>query len=97
LIGEAGGWISPSSAEGLSYAFRSALRLAEAVESRLDGFEKRYHRLTGRLRRNLWLKNRKSPVIFNPMLRAAVMRSGAGSMELHLGEDQWGQVGDSCG
>ncbi|HBO45626.1 MAG TPA: FAD-binding protein, partial [Planctomycetaceae bacterium] len=42
LIGEAAGWISPSSAEGLSYAFRSAMLLAESVDETLDGFESRY-------------------------------------------------------
>jgi flavin-dependent dehydrogenase len=76
LIGEAAGWISPSSAEGLSYAFRSALMLAEALSTSSRGFERRYHERTGRLRRNIFLKNLKSRVIFNPALRKAVMQSG---------------------
>ena len=76
FIGEAGGWISPSSAEGLSYAFRSALLLAESLSTGLNGFEKRYTASMKKLQRNIMLKNFKSRVIFNPTLRAAVMRSG---------------------
>ena len=53
LLGEAAGWISPSSAEGLSYAFRSALILAEALQRTPDGFEKRYHQKTRQLRKNI--------------------------------------------
>lgn len=42
LIGEAAGAISPSSAEGFSYAFKSALYLAESLEEGIEGFLKRY-------------------------------------------------------
>lgn len=83
LLGEAAGWISPSSAEGLSYAFRSALILAEALHKTPDGFEKRYYESTRALRRNIFLKNLKSHFIFNPTLRNAVMRSGLKSMEVY--------------
>ena len=60
LLGEAGGWISPSSAEGLSYAFKSALMLAEALHCTPDGFEKRYRETAAQLRRKIFLKNVKS-------------------------------------
>jgi flavin-dependent dehydrogenase len=83
LIGEAAGWISPSSAEGLSYAFRSAVMLAEALRSTPDGFEKRYYEKTRALRRNIFLKNLKSHFIFNPNLRSAVMRSGLQSVKIY--------------
>ena len=76
FIGEAGGWISPSSAEGLSYAFQSAYYLAEALTSGLSGFEQRYSTSMKKLHRNIFLKNFKSRVIFNPTLRRAVMRLG---------------------
>ncbi len=82
LLGEAAGWISPSSAEGLSYAFRSALILAEALQSTPDGFEKRYHKKTRKLRRNIFLKNLKSLFIFNPMLRKLIMKVGLQSIRL---------------
>jgi flavin-dependent dehydrogenase len=83
LLGEAAGWISPSSAEGLSYAFKSALLLAEALRTNPDGFEKRYHEKTKELRRNIFLKNLKSRFIFNPNLRKAVMRSNLQSMKMY--------------
>ncbi len=38
LIGEAAGAISPSSAEGISYALKSSLYLAQALEEGTDGF-----------------------------------------------------------
>jgi geranylgeranyl reductase len=84
LLGEAGGWISPSSAEGISYALRSALALAEALHKTPDGFEKRYNEKMKALRRNIVLKNLKCPFIFNPKLRKAVMKSGLQSMKIYL-------------
>jgi flavin-dependent dehydrogenase len=83
LLGEAAGWISPSSAEGLSYAFRSALLLAEALRVTPDGFEKRYYEKTRQLRRNIFMKNIKSHFIFNPALRKAIMNTGLQSMKLY--------------
>jgi len=83
LLGEAGGWISPSSAEGISYAFRSALVLAGVLNTSLDNFEKRYYKKTRRLRRNIFAKNLKSHFIFNPTLRKMVMKFGFQSMDLY--------------
>jgi flavin-dependent dehydrogenase len=84
LIGEATGWISPSSAEGLSYAFRSAMLLADALKVSPNGFEKRYRDGTRGLRRNIFIKNLKSRFIFNPVLRQLVMRSGLKAFDLRL-------------
>ena len=84
LLGEAGGWISPSSAEGISYALRSALVLAEALHTTPEGFEKRYNEKMKALRRNIVLKNLKSHFIFNPRLRKAVMKSGLQSMKIKI-------------
>ena len=75
LLGEAGGWISPSSAEGLSYALKSALLLSKSLNEAEDAFEKRYSRYMMTLKANILLKNIKSRFIFNPRLRALVMRS----------------------
>ncbi len=83
LIGEAAGWISPSSAEGLSYAFKSALILADVLRETPDGFEKRYYRKTRRLRRNIFVKNIKSHFMYDPWLRKIVMRTGLNSMRIH--------------
>lgn len=83
LLGEAAGWISPSSAEGLSYAFKSALMLAEALRPSPDDFEKRYHQKSRALRRNIFLKNLKALFIFNSRLRKVIMRSGLQGMEVY--------------
>jgi flavin-dependent dehydrogenase len=83
LLGEAGGWISPSSAEGISYAFKSALILGETLRTTPDGFEKRYSEDTRHLRRNIFLKTLKSHFIFDPRLRKVVMRCGLLSMEVY--------------
>lgn len=83
LIGEAAGWISPSSAEGFSYAFKSALILARVLRKTTKDFEKRYYQKTRQLRNNILLKNVKSHFIYNPWLRNVVMRSGYRSMEIY--------------
>ena len=83
LLGEAAGWISPSSAEGFSYAFKSALILAKLLQKTPKNFEKRYYQKTKRLRRNVFLKNLKSHIIYNPWLRNMVMRSGYHSMDVY--------------
>jgi flavin-dependent dehydrogenase len=80
LIGEAAGWISPSSAEGISYAFRSAVALAEALETGLKDFPGRYAGKTKGLRMNILLKGLKSPFLYGPLLRKLVMKSGIKSM-----------------
>jgi geranylgeranyl reductase len=87
LIGEAAGWISPSSAEGLSYAFRSAQILAEVLHVGLDNIEPRYRRATLPLRRNIFLKGLKSRVVFQPALRRLIMKLGLHSMDIY-GRDE---------
>ena len=82
LIGEAAGWISPSSAEGFSYAFRSALAAAKALEQGLDGFVPRYQKETAALRLNICLKNLKLPFMYQPWLRKAVMASGLAAVKV---------------
>jgi geranylgeranyl reductase len=83
LLGEAAGWISPSSAEGLSYAFRSAQILAEVLHAGLHHVERRYHRATLPLRRNIFLKGLKSRVVFHASLRRIIMTLGLQSMDVY--------------
>lgn len=83
LLGEAAGLISPSSAEGLSHAFKSALLCAQSLQDGPEGFLKRYDRSINQMRRNIFLKNLKSPFMYNPWLRNAVMRSGVLSMKVY--------------
>lgn len=82
LIGEAGGWISPSSAEGLSYAMGSAMLAAGALAQGIDGFAARYRQAGAGLRRNLLLKRLKCPLMYSPSLRKAVMRLGIAALPM---------------
>ena len=82
LIGEAAGWISPSSAEGLSYAFRSALLAANSLKDGLDSFCHSYETEVTTLRRNLMVKNLKRPFMYQPLLRSLVMSSGLEAMDV---------------
>lgn len=85
LIGEAAGWISPSSAEGISYAFRSALALSRALEQGCQGALGRYRRLTKGLGLNLLGKRAKSPAMYWPFLRRLAMGSGLLSIDITEG------------
>ena len=80
LAGEAGGLISPSSAEGISYAIRSALCLSETLLSggRLSQYEKNLKKL----KLEISLKSAKSPVMYGPFLRGLVFSTGALSIEV---------------
>ncbi len=80
LIGEAAGWISPSSAEGLSYCFRSALALSEGIEKDIDTSVAGYRRNTGKLRMNIRWKNIKSFLMYNDITRFLILKSGVLSM-----------------
>lgn len=86
LIGEAAGWISPTSAEGLSYAFRSALAFAASYREyggkRPADVLKGYYKNTGDLRLNIRMKNLKAPFMFNQGLRKMALRSGLLSIDI---------------
>jgi len=81
LVGEAAGAISPSSAEGISYALRSSLYLAESLEEGIDGFLDRYKQKVKDIKLNLLIKNLKSPAMYNPFLRNLAMKSGLQSIK----------------
>ncbi len=83
LVGEAAGWISPSSAEGFSYAFKSAILLANALGKSLQNFQPHYHRKAATLKTTIRLKNLKSKVIYNPTLRKTIMQTALASMNIH--------------
>jgi flavin-dependent dehydrogenase len=82
LLGEAAGWISPSSAEGISYAFRSAMAMADALRDGPEDALTRYAANTAALRRNISLKLAKSPFMYHPWLRGLVIRSGMAGLEV---------------
>ena len=70
LIGEAAGFISPSSLEGISYAMESADMLSA------------YRRMTLKIRLKLALKVLKCPFMYHPLLRKLIMLCGLQSIEL---------------
>ena len=78
-IGEAAGWISPSSAERFSYAFISAENLGEAILGVDSGPEilRRYSRAARFLAANIAWKKCKPVVMYTPLLRSLVMGSVA--------------------
>lgn len=82
LIGEAAGFISPSSAEGISYAIRSAIALADSLNKGIEGFQYRYNKNLKALKRNIMLKQLKSMAMYNKTLRALIMKSGILSTEI---------------
>lgn len=84
LVGEAAGFISPSSLEGLSFALKSALALSEAINLGGD-IAFNYARSALALRLKLLGKILKQPFIFNPYLRYAVMACGVRSITLRRG------------
>lgn len=80
LIGEAAGFISPSSLEGISYALRSASKLSRVF--RMPNPGKQYRRSTLNMRLQLFAKCLKSPFLYHPPLRRMVMASGMNSISL---------------
>lgn len=81
LVGEAAGAISPSSAEGISYALKNSLYLAQSLEEGIDGFLDRYKQKAKDIKLNLLVKNLKSPAMYNPFLRQLAMKSGLQSIK----------------
>jgi len=82
LIGEAAGLISPSSAEGLSYAFTSALYASKSLNEGLVNPAARYHKMARSLSRNISSKSIKSSLIYFAPARRSIMASGLFTMKV---------------
>ena len=82
LIGEAAGLISPSSAEGISYAMKSAENLADALQESCEGADLRYHKNLRGLLWNLFFKNLKSPTMYTPCIRKGCLGSGLLALDI---------------
>lgn len=80
LTGEAAGFISPSSAEGISYALRSAALLAAALKPGLMDSGSRYRAAASPLALKLGLKAAKASAIYASGTRRLIMRSGIGAI-----------------
>ena len=83
LIGEAAGFISPTSAEGISYAMLSADALAEAIVENRENFLKIYDKKTRFLRINIDTKMLKYPAMYNKLIRKAVISSKIGAIKVN--------------
>lgn len=82
LVGEAAGFISPSSLEGISSAINSANILSQVLNSGRDNPCSSYFRKTFPLRLKMTLKMLKCPFMYSPHLRKLVMSSGLNSIEM---------------
>jgi geranylgeranyl diphosphate/geranylgeranyl-bacteriochlorophyllide a reductase len=85
LAGEAAGFISPSSAEGISYALRCGADLAHALEPGIDGVAKRYLAAAWPQAIRVGVKAAKAGAIYGPATRRLVMRSGIGAISAQPG------------
>jgi len=81
LIGEAAGLISPSSAEGLSYAFSSALLASRSLNEGLVEPAARYRSMAGSLYSNINHKLIKNFLMYFAPSRRAIMASGLFTMK----------------
>jgi len=82
FIGEAAGFISPSSLEGISYAMDSAYTLSQCLNASGKNANTLYRAKTRKIRLKLFSKYVKFPFMYNPLLRALVMKSGAASIKM---------------
>lgn len=82
LVGEAAGFVSSSSFEGISSAFLSGKKLADAFANSDDPAKilRTYSRHTVKLRLKLFTKVIKMRILFSPFLRKCIMSSGIRSI-----------------
>lgn len=81
LAGEAAGFVSPSSGEGISYALASARALALALEPGIDGALTRYRLAVAPTAVRVMCKAVKGEAIYGTVTRRAIMRSGLGAIQ----------------
>jgi len=82
LLGEAAGFISPSSLEGISYAIDSGYLLAQCLNQAKGDLNWAYRRKTRKIRLKLTLKYFKRPVMYHPLSRKWIMKSGLRSIPM---------------
>lgn len=82
MLGEAAGFISPSSFEGISGALNSSHILSCLFNESSQDILKRYKKATRKLRAKYVLKILKSRILDNKFLRKLIMESGLQSMEV---------------
>jgi len=82
LVGEAAGFISPSSLEGISYAIDSGYALAQCLNSPGGDPNWQYRKKTRKIRLKLFSKYLKRPFIYNTFSRKLIMKSGLRSVDM---------------
>ncbi|MBU5483291.1 FAD-binding protein [Clostridium sp. MSJ-11] len=82
LIGEAAGFISPSSLEGISSAINSARILSEVLNAHSKNVNKKYRLKTFNIRLKIFLKLLKCPFMYNSFLRKLVLKSRFQSIDI---------------
>ncbi|MCL2496322.1 MAG: FAD-binding protein, partial [Clostridiales bacterium] len=82
LIGEAAGFISPSSLEGISYAIDSGYLLSQCFNKSKQSPYWDYRRGTRKIRLKLFSKYLKRPAIYHPFARKMIMKSGVSSISI---------------
>ncbi|MDM5272382.1 FAD-binding protein [Sulfurovum sp. zt1-1] len=81
FVGEAAGFISPTSAEGISYAMLSGYALAKALLTDKSNFMSHYDRFSKKLQRNINFKMLKYPAMYNKWLRKIILGLGIGAFK----------------
>lgn len=80
LLGEAAGLISPTSAEGISYAMNSGVLLAHSINEKDENFFDDFSKKSKLLKRNISSKLTKFPLIYNKNIRKLILKSNIGAI-----------------
>lgn len=75
LIGEAAGFISPSSHEGISFAIRSAHLLSKALNKNIDKPLSIYKKSLWKIRLSIFMKIFKAKIMYNRFFRKYIIKS----------------------
>lgn len=82
LIGEAAGLISPTSAEGISYAMISGCMLGDAINEDIENFLHIYKNKVKKLKNNITSKMLKYPAMYNKTIRKIIFKLGISTIEV---------------
>jgi flavin-dependent dehydrogenase len=82
LVGESAGLISPTSAEGISYAMLSGEALGEAILENKEEFLKCYEMKAKYLKKNIDSKMKKYPAMYNKNLRKIIFKLSIGTLKV---------------
>ena len=82
LIGEAAGLISPTSAEGISYAMLSGCLLGDAINENPQNFFSLYEQKVQTLKTNISHKMLKYPIMYNKNIRKLIFKLGISAIDI---------------